>query len=83
MSPMEEMARNCYGYGRWDAPYWFFGLEEGMSGTLEERIEAWQHLGEGGLSDCRLFHERIKDPDGIGRTPENLETTHAPLDDVP
>jgi hypothetical protein len=62
VSPIEEMARNCYGYGRWEAPYWCIGLEEGMSGTLKERIEAWQHLGEAGLSDCRLFHERIKDP---------------------
>jgi phage-related protein len=49
MSPIEEMARGCYGYGRWDAPYWFIGLEEGMSGTLGEQIEAWQQLGEDGL----------------------------------
>jgi hypothetical protein len=62
MSPIEQMARGCYGYGRWDAPYWFIGLEEGMGGTIEERIEAWQYLGEAGLSDCRLFHERIRDP---------------------
>lgn len=27
---MSRMARDCYGYGRWDAPYWFIGLEEGM-----------------------------------------------------
>jgi hypothetical protein len=60
MSPIEEMARNCYGYGRWDAPYWFIGLEEGMDGLLDDRIRAWQDLGrETGLTDCRTFHERI------------------------
>jgi hypothetical protein len=24
-----EMAQNCFGYGRWDAPYWFIGPEQG------------------------------------------------------
>jgi hypothetical protein len=60
MTSIEEMARYCFGYGRWDAPYWFIGLEEGMSGKLDERIAAWQELGkETGLSDCKQFHERI------------------------
>jgi hypothetical protein len=26
----EEMARECYGYGRWGAPYWFIGPEQGQ-----------------------------------------------------
>jgi hypothetical protein len=60
MTSIEEMARYCFGYGRWDAPYWFIGLEEGMSGKLDERIAVWQELGkETGLSDCKKFHERI------------------------
>jgi hypothetical protein len=55
-----EMARRCYGYGRWDAPYWFIGPEEGMDGHLKERLGAWLKLGrETGLSDCRTFHEQI------------------------
>jgi hypothetical protein len=61
MDPLEEMARYCLGYGTWEAPYWFIGLEEGMSGTLEDRIKAWQKHGrQTGLSDCKKFHEEIK-----------------------
>jgi hypothetical protein len=60
MTPIEEMARGCYGYGSWDAPYWFIGLEEGMDGALGDRIQAWRELGaETGLSDCRAFHRKI------------------------
>lgn len=55
---IKEMARRCYGYGRWSAPYWFIGLGEGMSpGTsVEKRAEAWRELEREGLSDCRAFH---------------------------
>jgi hypothetical protein len=60
MDALEEMARECFGYGRWEAPYWFIGLEEGMSGTLEDRVKAWQKLGKEGLSDCKKFHHEIK-----------------------
>ena len=60
MDALEEMARECFGYGRWKAPYWFIGLEEGMSGTLEDRVKAWQKLGKEGLSDCKQFHHEIK-----------------------
>ena len=59
---IKGMARRCYGYGRWDAPYWFIGLGEGMTpGTsIQTRVEAWRHHSrETGLSDCRAFHEHI------------------------
>jgi len=60
MDALEEMARFCFGYRQWDAPYWFIGLEEGMSGTMEKRVKAWQKLGrDTGLSDCREFHREI------------------------
>ena len=60
MSPIEEMARGCFGYGNWEAPYWYVGLEEGMDGELDARIHAWRELGaETGLSDCRAFHRKI------------------------
>lgn len=63
MSPqIEKMARQCYGYGRWDAPYWFIGLGEGMgSESLYKRAEAWGELQNEGLCDCRAFHERIRE----------------------
>lgn len=60
-----EMAINCYGYGRWEAPYWFIGPEQGK-GPKEpadnvKRIDAWAKLGKTNLCDCRCFHEEIDD----------------------
>jgi hypothetical protein len=44
-----EMARRNYGYGRWDAPYWFIGPQQGMgrheNSNLRLRVKAWQDLG--------------------------------------
>src|ERR1700741_2319450 len=56
-----EMARRSYGYGRWDAPYWFIGPEQGK-GRAEpsgnsQRVNAWRKLGENELCDCLDFHE--------------------------
>jgi len=57
-----EMALRCYGYGRWEAPYWFIGPEQGQGNeTLECRVEAWTALGAKDLCDCREFSERICD----------------------
>lgn len=57
------LARDCYGYGRWEAPYWFIGLEEGMHPSerndLRLRAAAFRELHKDGLSDCRRFHEKI------------------------
>ena len=60
-----ELALNCYGYGHWDAPYWFIGPEQGK-GKLETkdlavRAEAFRKLNRDGLCDCRAFHIEIKD----------------------
>jgi hypothetical protein len=60
---IKEMAQRCFGYGRWDAPYWFVGLGEGMGPEedIQRRVEAWHDLGrEIGLSDCYEFHKRIR-----------------------
>jgi hypothetical protein len=55
---LKEMARRWYGYGRWDAPYWFIGPEPGQPGgkDLNERCSAWVDLGRGELVDCREHH---------------------------
>src|SRR6185437_9669223 len=55
---LQEMARQRYGYGKWNAPYWFIGPEEGMAfdEDIQRRIRAWGHCD---LNDCRKFHERI------------------------
>ena len=61
----QDMARRSYGYGRWDAPYWFIGPEEGQApgenNDLKRRHEAFCQLGKDGLSDCRTFHELINE----------------------
>jgi len=58
-----EMARRFYGYGRWDAPYWFIGPEPGMAldegSDQKRRVEAWHHFDVPELCDCRAFHEHI------------------------
>jgi hypothetical protein len=61
---LSEMARTHYGYGEWEAPYWFIGPEPGQD--IEEadigqdgllaRCTAWKQLGGGELLDCRDHH---------------------------
>jgi len=62
---LRAMARTCYGYGCWSAPYWFLGPEQGMcneNADLQRPVEAWQHSGSRELDDCREFHLRIGVP---------------------
>jgi hypothetical protein len=58
---INRMARDCYGYGRWDAPYWFIGIGEGMgkNDSLEKRSAVWSRFKKDGLMDCRDFHLSI------------------------
>jgi hypothetical protein len=62
---IHEMARRCYGYGRWDAPYWFIGLEQGQgqkeNNDLALRLRAWHELGSPELCDCQKFHSAINE----------------------
>jgi hypothetical protein len=59
----KELASRCYGYGRWDARYWFIGPEQGQArwekDDLTARFEAFRKLSKDGLSDCRSFHNEI------------------------
>ncbi len=54
------MAEHFYGYGRWDAPYWFLGPEAGMSkdgiDSLFARYESWKQLGCAPVVDCEKHH---------------------------
>jgi hypothetical protein len=58
------LASGCYGYGRWDAPYWFIGPEQGQDrgegNQLTVRHQAFKNLSRDGLSDCRKFHALIE-----------------------
>jgi hypothetical protein len=57
---LETMAREFFGYGRWEARYWFIGLEQG-GGDNEKRCEIFANLQNEGLCDCRTFHEGIEE----------------------
>lgn len=57
---LEKMSRNFFGYGRWDAPYWFIGLEQGGSDN-EKRAEVFKKLESNGLCDCKQFHHSIEE----------------------
>jgi hypothetical protein len=65
---LELAARDWYGYGRWDAPYWFIGPEPGRAKaeeqSLEDRCAAWLRLcngnpREGALVDAFRHHKEF------------------------
>ena len=60
---LHKMALECYGYGRWDAPFWFIGPEQGMGETddIRLRVATWLKLGAAEVCDCREFHETLGD----------------------
>lgn len=77
-----EMAQRGFGYGRWDAPYWFIGLEEGKGGGEppgnSSRVEAWHKIQREGLCDCKEFHFAIREFKWHS-DPPRLQSTWRPL----
>lgn len=77
-----EMAQNCFGYGRWDAPYWFIGPEQGKGNDEPDdnaqRARAWQRLGKAEVCDCLEFHSQISDLSWHSQRPR-LQRTWRPL----
>jgi hypothetical protein len=57
------MARSWFGYGHWEAPYWFVGIEQGGQEDQYHRGDdrAWHEMGERELLDCRDHHRRMGD----------------------
>jgi len=56
---IEAYCKQFFGYGRWDAPVWFVGLEEAGAGTQEElqtRLRAWDQCGRRELEDAPSFY---------------------------
>jgi hypothetical protein len=54
-----EMARGFYGFGRWDARYWFIGPEPGKGPKQVSNAhlaKAWKALGACELCDCKEYH---------------------------
>jgi hypothetical protein len=56
---MKTMARDFFGYGRWDTPYWFIGPEP-AGDNHAQRAAAFKKLEHDGLCDCKEFHDEIK-----------------------
>jgi hypothetical protein len=85
---VSAMAQRSYGYGCWDAQYWFIGPEQGMGKhekpnvqeSNELRVGAWKKLGCRALNDCRKFHEEIREPRWHFQEPRvELQKTWRPL----
>ncbi len=56
------MARRCFGYGRWDAPFCFIGPEQGMNNDPKEddfRLQVWWENGRNELDDAVEYHQRL------------------------
>ena len=56
---IEAYCKQFFGYGRWDAPVWFVGLEEAGAGTpaeLQNRLAAWDTRGRRELEDAPAFY---------------------------
>ena len=47
---VEKMAEQWYGYGRWDAPFWFLGPQPGGDNP-NGAAAAWEQLGREELLD--------------------------------
>jgi hypothetical protein len=54
------MAEHFYGYGRWEAPFWFIGVEAGMGkddkDNLAARYDSWKQLWCAPIVDCAAHH---------------------------
>jgi len=80
-----QMARRFFGYGHWDAWYWFIGPEQGK-GPKEgadniARLNAWIKLGKPDLCDCKEFHDAIGEMSWHREAPDKprLQPTWRPL----
>lgn len=75
--------RISFGYGSWEAPYWFIGPEQGMGDpsydSLQVRVQAWRQLGGGELCDCREFHRLIGEQRWHRERRRPLQQTWRPL----
>jgi hypothetical protein len=54
-TPEDMAARMWFGYGRWDAPFWFIGMEPGGVDD-HASYKTWMQLGGAELIDCRQHH---------------------------
>jgi hypothetical protein len=59
---LESYISRFYGYGSWNAPLWFIGMEEGGCPTLDEfssRLICWSRRGSAELEDAPAYHKEL------------------------
>lgn len=57
---VDEFASGFYGYGDFESPLWFIGMEEGgghSAGEVTKRIRVWQQRGRLSLEDVAEYHD--------------------------
>lgn len=75
---MKEYMEHYYGWGDYNARYWFFGMEPGGAGLHLLFLAIWQHLGKTALHDFALHCKLQADLPGV---PDFCSPT-APLQDT-
>jgi len=56
---LQDFINGFYGYGNYQAPYWFIGLEEGGGNSIQEinsRLATWDKRGRQELEDVADYH---------------------------
>lgn len=59
---LSDFSRGFYGYGTYDAPFWFVGMEEGGGNSerdISARLQAWIARGCRELEDVAEYHQAI------------------------
>ncbi|MCC5985271.1 MAG: hypothetical protein JJU42_12995 [Rhodobacteraceae bacterium] len=59
---IDEFASGFFGYGEFEAPLWFIGMEEGggkSASDVARRIRTWQERGRAPLEDVAKYHDAI------------------------
>ena len=68
---IEAYCKQFFGYGRWDAPVWFVGLEEAGAGTaevLQTRLEVWDTQAAKLKRDAEAGQQKAREvPVGAGQ----------------
>jgi hypothetical protein len=83
---LQEYMRNFYGYGSYEAAYWFVGMEEGGADPFDadsfdevaERLTVWDRRGRLELEDIAAYHLELGITDLFGDKPK-LQPTWAKL----
>lgn len=59
---LKDFMHGFYGYGNFNAPYWFIGMEEGGGNSIDEinsRLHAWKKRGCREVEDVAAYHREF------------------------